>query len=87
MGQEIERKFLVTGDGWRGHARGVRFRQGFLSTEPERVVRVRVAGTQGLLTIKGHPGVSGVTSIRPDGNAVKRPFLLSVREGEIVSLD
>lgn len=53
MGKEIERKFLVNGDGWRGLAEGVAFRQGFLSTAPERVVRVRIAGDQGTLTIKG----------------------------------
>ena len=53
MGQEIERKFLVKGDGWKPSAQGTRFRQGFLSTEPERTVRVRLAGSTGTLTIKG----------------------------------
>lgn len=53
MGEEIERKFLVTGDGWRERAEGLSYRQGFLSTEPERTVRVRVAGKRGTLTIKG----------------------------------
>ncbi|MEM7135942.1 MAG: CYTH domain-containing protein [Myxococcota bacterium] len=53
MGQEIERKFLICDDGWRARATGTRFRQGFLSTEPERTVRVRLAGAVGTLTIKG----------------------------------
>lgn len=53
MGEEIERKFLVTGDGWRKGAKGVRYRQGFLSTEPERTVRIRVADDHGWITIKG----------------------------------
>lgn len=53
MGEEIERKFLVIDDRWRRLATGVRYRQGFLSTEPERTVRVRVAGSSGWLTIKG----------------------------------
>ncbi len=53
MGEEIERKFLVVDDRWRERATGVRYRQGFLSTEPERAVRVRVAGSTGTLTIKG----------------------------------
>lgn len=53
MGEEIERKFLVIGDGWRAGAGGMRYRQGFLSTEPERVVRVRVAGARGWIAIKG----------------------------------
>ena len=53
MAQEIERKFLVDGDGWRalGHNEG--FRQGYLSTVKERTVRVRVAGDNAWLTIKG----------------------------------
>lgn len=53
MGQEIERKFLVKGDAWREGAQAVRYRQGFLSTVPERTVRVRVAGDRATLTIKG----------------------------------
>ncbi len=53
MGEEIERKFLVVGDRWRAGATGTRYRQGFLSTDPQRTVRVRVAGDLGFLTIKG----------------------------------
>lgn len=53
MGQEIERKFLVVGDDWRADATGTRYRQGFLSTDPRRTVRVRMAGEVGFLTIKG----------------------------------
>jgi len=53
VGQEIERKFLVTNDTWRRNATGTHYRQGFLSTEPERTVRVRIAGDRGTLTIKG----------------------------------
>ena len=53
MGKEIERKFLVKGDSWRAQAHGKRYRQGYLSTVKERTVRVRVAGDQGYITIKG----------------------------------
>ena len=53
MGEEIERKFLVSGELWRETAEGIRYRQGFLSTEPERTVRVRVAGSRGSITVKG----------------------------------
>ncbi|MBF0187349.1 MAG: CYTH domain-containing protein [Magnetococcales bacterium] len=53
MGKEIERRFLAKGDAWRSLAEGVSFRQGFLSTVKERVVRVRVAGGKGTLTVKG----------------------------------
>lgn len=53
MGTEIERKFLVSGDGWRQDSTSTSFRQGYLSTVKERTVRVRSAGGQGWLTIKG----------------------------------
>ena len=54
MGIEIERKFLVTSDAWRADSRpGVRMTQGYLSRQPGRTVRVRVAGDNAWLTIKG----------------------------------
>ena len=53
MGKEIERKFLVKNDSWKAKAKGKRYRQGYLSTLKERTVRVRTAGDQGYLTIKG----------------------------------
>ena len=53
MGTEIERKYLVKGDAWRAGAHGKRYRQGYLSTVKERTVRVRIAGDQGFITIKG----------------------------------
>lgn len=52
MGVEIERKFLLTGDGWRALGTPVLLRQGYLSTTPERTVRVRVEGEGATLTIK-----------------------------------
>lgn len=52
MAIEIERKFLVVDDSWRG-APAVYFCQGYLSRAKERTVRVRVAGALGYLTIKG----------------------------------
>lgn len=53
MALEIERKFLVTGAGWKESAPGVVYRQGYLSSVKERVVRVRTEGDRGVLTIKG----------------------------------
>lgn len=52
MGIEIERKFLVAGDGWRG-VEGVLYRQGYLNRDKARTVRVRLAGGEGFLTVKG----------------------------------
>lgn len=53
MAVEIERKFLVVGEGWRDEGEGIGFRQGYLSTAPERSVRVRIKGEAALLTVKG----------------------------------
>jgi len=53
MGVEIERKFLLAGDAWRGLGLAVLLRQGYLSSARERVVRVRIEGEQAMLTIKG----------------------------------
>jgi adenylate cyclase len=52
MAIEIERKYLVTGDGWRQPC-GQAISQGYLSLDKERTVRVRVSGEQGFLTVKG----------------------------------
>ncbi|EAW35598.1 CYTH domain-containing protein [Lyngbya sp. PCC 8106] len=53
MGIEIERKFLVKDDRWRSLGVGVLYCQGYISSEKERTVRVRLIGNQGYLTIKG----------------------------------
>ena len=53
MGVEIERKFLLAGDGWRKLGEPVLLRQGYLSSNPDRTVRVRIEGATGTLTIKG----------------------------------
>lgn len=52
MGLEIERKFLVVGRAWRKRP-GVRLRQGYLSSVPERTVRIRLEGRKGWITVKG----------------------------------
>jgi adenylate cyclase len=53
VGVEIERKFLLAGDGWRALGQPVLLRQGYLSSDPARVVRVRLEGDQAWMTIKG----------------------------------
>ncbi|MYM38263.1 CYTH domain-containing protein [Duganella qianjiadongensis] len=53
MGVEIERKFLLRGDAWRSMGQPVLLRQGYLSSHKERVVRVRIEGERGVMTIKG----------------------------------
>lgn len=54
MGTEIERKFLIGDDSWQAAAdAGKVIRQGYLTTDPDRTVRVRRKGERGFLTIKG----------------------------------
>jgi adenylate cyclase len=55
MAVEIERKFLVREDTWMDGATGVRIAQGYLSLDPARSVRVRLAGENAWLTVKGAP--------------------------------
>jgi len=61
MGQEIERKFLVTGDYRSWVTRETRITQGYLSSIPERTVRARIKGDKGFLTIKGIGSKSGAS--------------------------
>lgn len=59
---EIERKFLVRSDAYRDQAlKRVYIAQGFLTTHPDRTVRVRVKGDSGFLTIKGRSNQEGTT--------------------------
>ncbi|MBE2179642.1 MAG: CYTH domain-containing protein [Chthoniobacterales bacterium] len=54
MGVEIERKFLVRDDGWRSGVTEHRMvRQGYLATDDTTTVRVRIAGDEAWITIKG----------------------------------
>lgn len=53
MGREIERKFLVRGEGWRRGGKTTTMRQGYLCASKERSVRVRLEDGIGTLTIKG----------------------------------
>ena len=52
MAVEIERKFLVVGDAWRA-APAELYSQGYLNRDKLRTVRVRIAGEEAFLTIKG----------------------------------
>lgn len=59
MAKEIERKFLIKRGLWQPQSQGVEIRQGYLSLDPERTVRVRTKGAKGYLTIKGkNQGIS-----------------------------
>lgn len=61
MAQEIERKFLVKGNFKSQAYCFLRITQGYLSTVPERTVRVRRKGEDAYLTIKGKTNDSGTS--------------------------
>ncbi|XTZ20279.1 MAG: CYTH domain-containing protein [cyanobacterium endosymbiont of Rhopalodia fuxianensis] len=50
---EIERKFLVKGDIWRSWGQGKIYRQGYILTQNETTVRVRIVEDCAFLTFKG----------------------------------
>ncbi len=52
MAKEIERKFLVCGDFMPYVTCEHRIRQGYLNTDPDRTVRIRVLDSQGFITVK-----------------------------------
>ena len=62
MAQEIERKFMVKSDAFKAEAfKQIRITQGYLSSAPERTVRVRVKGDKGFITVKGIGNATGVS--------------------------
>ena len=62
MAQEIERKFLVKNDAFKKESFSeTKIVQGFLSTVPERTVRIRIKGVKGFITVKGIGNESGTS--------------------------
>ena len=59
---EIERKFLVKSDAFKTEAfKETRITQGFLNTDKNRTVRVRVKGDLGFITVKGKSSEDGLS--------------------------
>lgn len=59
---EIERKFLVKSEEYKKEAfKKIKIKQGFLSTDPERTVRLRIADETAFLTIKGKSKKNGLS--------------------------
>lgn len=62
MALEIERKYLVQSDIYKSiSSKQFRITQGYLSSNPERTVRIRIKGDKGYITIKGIANISGLT--------------------------
>lgn len=60
MGKEIERKYLLKNSEWKSHvSKSYSIQQGYLNSDPERTVRIRLRDDEGILTIKGkNEGIS-----------------------------
>ena len=58
---EIERKFLVKGEFKTLASKKTLIRQGYLSSVPERTVRVRLTGDKGFITVKGPGNATGIS--------------------------
>ena len=61
MAKEIERKFLVKGEFKSLASSSIRIKQAYLSSHPERSVRIRIKDNKGFITIKGIANKSGVS--------------------------
>ncbi len=58
---ELERKYLVRSSAYRETStRKTTIKQGFLNTDPERTVRIRVRDEKGYITVKGLSDSSGI---------------------------
>lgn len=75
---EIERKFLVLSDAFKSDAfNKTRIVQGFLNSDKDRIVRIRITDNEGFLTIKGKPSETGLSRFeweckisKPDAEAL-----------------
>ena len=72
---EIERKFLVRGDFKADVFKATPIKQGYLSSVPERIVRVRLKGEEGFITIKGKANTMGVSRFEWEKKILKEDAL------------
>ena len=62
MGLEIERKFLVRNDDFKQESyQHTTIKQGFLNSNKNRIVRIRITDTLAFITVKGKSNLSGTT--------------------------
>ncbi|MDO5061034.1 MAG: CYTH domain-containing protein [Actinomycetaceae bacterium] len=75
MAVEVERKFLVVGDGWKDLVESsAHFGQGYLAASDNCLVRVRVGQTQAWLTLKGRDQESTQTDSSEGGALTRLEF-------------
>ena len=59
---EIERKFLVSSEGYRTQAsKIITMTQGYLNSDPDRSVRIRLTNQTGFISVKGKSNESGLS--------------------------
>ena len=84
---EIERKFLVTSNAFKDEAfKKSQIIQGFLNSDKERTVRVRIRGDKGFLTVKGESSQKGLIRFEWEKEIGKTDAeaLLSICEGGLI---
>jgi adenylate cyclase len=84
---EIERKFLVTSEAFLKEFKTQnRIVQGYLSSVPERTVRIRIKGEKGYLTIKGESNLSGLSRMEweKEIDVKEAQILLQICESGII---
>ena len=84
---EIERKFLVKSTDFKSLAGAKNhIAQGYLNSNPERTVRIRIKGESGFLTIKGKGNQTGTTRLEWETEislAEAKPLLAICEKGII----
>ncbi|WP_299894327.1 CYTH domain-containing protein [uncultured Aquimarina sp.] len=66
---EIERKFLVKSNAYKQSAnKSTHIVQGFLNTDPNRTVRIRIKGEQAFITVKGKSNDTGTSRFEWEKN-------------------
>lgn len=87
MATEIERKFLVRDRTFLSGSTGIPYRQGYLSTDPDRTVRVRRAGKHSYLTIKGRSEGPVRSEFEYEIPTADAEQLLELCQGRIIEKD
>lgn len=73
MKKEIERKFLVLSDAYKKDAKQkTTITQGYLSKDPERIVRIRIQDQQAWITVKGKNSADGLTRMEWEQKIAKK---------------
>lgn len=85
---EIERKYLVNSEVYKKDTyKSVRIIQGFLNTDPNRTVRVRLKDDKGMLTVKGMSSDDGLTRFEWEKEITKEDALTLLDLSEDVKID